>query len=108
MLRQEHPKAFFVIVNGDSVDEVFAHGRLVLIDPDVEPHDRDFVAIIVNGDEVTIKRIFFAGDVIVLHPASTNPKHKARTIDVSNPDAPPVRILGVAVWDVAAKSQVYR
>jgi repressor LexA len=107
-VRSKHPKAFFLIISGDSMDKVFDDGRYVLIDPDGDPHDKDIVAVIVNGDEATIKRIFFAGDVIVLHPDSTNGKHKARTIDVSNPDAPPVRILGVAVWDVPAKSGPYR
>jgi repressor LexA len=107
-VRSAHPNAFFVILSGDSMDKVFNDGRYVLVDPEADPHDRDIVAILVNGDEATIKRIFFAGDVIVLHPDSTNPKHKARTIDVSNPDAPPVRILGVAVWDVAAGSRTYR
>ena len=107
-VKSEHPNAFFLVARGDSMDNLFPDGAYVLIDPDSGPHDRDVVAIIVNGDEATIKRIFFAGDVIVLHPDSTNPKHKAQTIDVSRTDAPMVRILGVAVWHCLPVGYKYR
>ena len=97
-VRNAHPDGFFLIVKGDSMDKLFPDGAYVYIDPKAIPHDRDVVAILVNGDDATIKRVFFAGDVIVLHPDSSSPRHKARTIDVNDSDAPPVRILGKAVW----------
>lgn len=106
-VRSEYPDAFFLIVNGDSMDKVLPHGCFALIDPKKEPRDKDIVAIIVNGDEATVKRIYFAGDVIVLHPDSTNPKHKARSIDIHSPDAPPVRILGVVVWHALPRGFKY-
>lgn len=97
-IAKNHPNGFFLTVSGDSMDKIMPDGSLVYFDKDVEVRSGDIVAVTVNGDDATMKRIFFAGDTIVLHPESNNPAHRDRSIDASDPDAPNVRILGKAVW----------
>lgn len=97
-IARDHPNGFFLTVSGDSMDKIMPDGSLVYFDKDAEVRSGDIVAVTVNGDDATMKRIFFAGDTIVLHPESNNPSHRDRSIDANDPDAPNVRVLGKAVW----------
>ena len=92
-----HPHAFWLVVAGNSMNRLFPEGALVLVDPDVEVHSGDVGAIFVNGDDATIKRVYFEGDTVRLHPESWDPEYRDRTIDPSDPDAPAVRVIGRAV-----------
>ena len=96
-LWEEHQKAFYLRVSGDSMDKLFPDGCLILIDPEASVSSGDVAAIFVNGDDATVKRIFFAGDTIVLHPESHNSAHRDISIDSSDPDAPAVRVIGKVV-----------
>lgn len=90
----EHPNAFYLVASGDSMDRLIPDGAFVLIDPDAEVHSGDVAAVLVNGFDATLKRVFFAGDTIVLHPESHNPEHHDRTIDKTDPDSPLFRVIG--------------
>ena len=92
-----HPHAFWLVVAGNSMNRLFPEGALVLVDPDVEVRSGDVGAIFVNGDDATIKRVYFEGDTVRLHPESWDPDYRDRTIDPSDPDAPAVRVIGRAV-----------
>ena len=92
-----HPHAFWLVVAGNSMNRLFPEGALVLVDPDVEVRSGDVGAIFVNGDDATIKRIFFEDGTVRLHPESWDPDYRDRTIDPSDPDAPAVRVIGRAV-----------
>lgn len=92
-----HPGAFYLIVGGDSMDRIIPEGSLVLIDPDVEVHSGEVAAVLVNGCDATLKRVYFAGDTIVLHPESHNSEHHDQTIDKTDPDAPLFRVVGKAI-----------
>lgn len=92
-----HPNAFWLVVAGNSMNRLFPEGALVLVDPDVEVRSGDVGAIFVNGDDATIKRIFFEDGAVRLHPESWDPDYRDRTIDPSDPDAPAVRVIGRAV-----------
>ncbi len=92
-----HPHAFWLVVAGNSMNRLFPEGALVLVDPDVEVHSGDVGAIFVNGDDATIKRIFFEDGTVRLHPESWDADYRDRTIDQSDPDAPAVRVIGRAV-----------
>lgn len=92
-----HPNAFWLVVAGNSMNRLFPEGALVLVDPDAEVRSGDVAAIFVNGDDATIKRIFFEDGSVRLHPESWDPDYRDRTIDPSDPDAPAVRVIGRAV-----------
>lgn len=84
---------------GDSMDMDFPDGAHLY----VVPHDKcpvqsgDIALVKVNGDDATIKRYSLIDGLVVLTPESTNPEHKRRVIDSSDPDAPEVRLLAKVV-----------
>lgn len=92
-----HPNAFWLVVAGNSMNRLFPEGALVLVDPDSEVRSGDVAAIFVNGDDATIKRVYFEDGTVRLHPESWDPEYRDRTIDPSDPDAPAVRVIGRAV-----------
>lgn len=96
-LWQRHPHAFWLEVAGSSMNRLFPEGSLVLIDPDEEVRNGDVAAVFVNGDDATLKRVFFEGDSMRLHPESYDPEYPDRVIDRADPDAPAVRTIGKAV-----------
>lgn len=93
----EHERAFWLTVSGNSMNRLFPDGSLVLIDPDEEVRNGDIAVVFVNGDDATLKRVYFEGNAIRLHPESYDPEYRDRVIDPSDPDAPEVRIIGKAV-----------
>lgn len=96
-LASGHAHAFWLVVAGNSMNRLFPEGALVLVDPDTEVRSGDVAAIFVNGDDATIKRVYFEGGSVRLHPESWDPEYRDRTIDPSDPDAPAVRVIGRAV-----------
>ena len=96
-LKRKHPDAFWLVVSGNSMNRLFADGSLVLIDPKATVNDGDVAVVFVNGDDATLKRVFFEGDSIRLHPESYDTEYRDRIISESDPDAPDVRIIGKAV-----------
>lgn len=100
-VRDAHPRGFWLSVAGNSMNRLFPEGTLVLIDPDMTVRDGDVAVVFVNGDDATLKRVYFEGDAIRLHPESYDPEYPDRLIDQSDPDAPEVRIVGRAVTYMA-------
>ena len=96
-LWQQHPNGFWLTVSGNSMNRLFAEGTLVLIDPDEEVRNGDVAVVFVNGDDATLKRVYFDGETVRLHPESYDIDYRDRVIDRSDPDAPSVRVLGKAV-----------
>ena len=99
-----HPNGFFLSVTGDSMDLRYPDGGMVYVDPDED----DIVsgkcyAVLVNGCDATLKQVFKGGDTVILHPLSSNPEHRDRTIDTTDPDAPFFLIVGRVVWYVGVE-----
>lgn len=96
-LWQAHPNGFWLTISGNSMNRLFADGTLVLIDPDEEVRNGDVGVVFVNGDDATLKRVYYDGETVRLHPESYDTEYVDRVIDRSDPDAPEVRVLGRAV-----------
>lgn len=96
-LWQAHPNGFWLTVSGNSMNRLFAEGTLVLIDPDEEVRNGDVGVVFVNGDDATLKRVYYDGETVRLHPESYDTEYVDRVIDRGDPDAPDVRVLGKAV-----------
>lgn len=96
-LWQAHPNGFWLTVSGNSMNRLFAEGTLVLIDPDEEVRNGDVGVVFVNGDDATLKRVYYDGETVRLHPESYDTEYVDRVIDRSDPDAPDVRVIGKAV-----------
>jgi repressor LexA len=91
---------FYIKVQGDSMNNVLMDGQMALVDTHAEIRNGDIALVKVNGDEATIKRVRLTDGVAILEPDSTNPEHKRRIIDETDPDAPAVRLLGKVVYAV--------
>lgn len=84
-------------VSGNSMNRLFPDGSLVLVDRSARVRNGDVAAVFVNGDDVTVKRVYLDGKSVVLHPESYDPDYMDRTIDSSSPDAPAVHFFGKVV-----------
>jgi DNA polymerase V len=63
---------FFVKVTGDSMEGAgIHHGDLLVVDRSIEPHDKNIVIAVING-ELTVKRIRIRSRKITLQPENKN------------------------------------
>lgn len=91
---------FFIRINGDSMDRQLVDGTYALIDVHAQVKSGDIALVKVNGDDATVKRVKLLDGIAVLEPDSSNPDHRRRMIDSSDPESPEVRILGKVVYAV--------
>lgn len=91
---------FFIRINGDSMDRQLVDGTYALIDVHAQVKSGDIALVKVNGDDATVKRVKLLNGIAVLEPDSSNPSHRRRMIDSSDPESPEVRILGKVVYAV--------
>lgn len=89
-----HERAFWLVVSGNSMNRLFPEGSLVLVDPSLDVRDGDVAAVFVNGDDATLKRVYFEGGSVRLHPESHDPEYADRVIDPADPLAPEFRPIG--------------
>ena len=96
---ESHPRAFGGTPAGSSMDLVFRDDEIAICDPDMEVRDGSVALVGVNGDEATIKRVFFAGNTIVLHAESTMAdEYPDIAINTKDPASPPVHLIGEIFW----------
>lgn len=96
-LRRSHPEAVWVLVESDAMDRVVPRGCLVLVDPEGEVSSGDVVAVSIGGADITIQRVYYAGDTVVLHSESTNPLYHDLSIDRTNSESPSLVVMGRVV-----------
>ncbi len=91
---------FYVRVTGDSMNNCLMDGQCALVDTHSEVGSGDIALVKVDGDDATIKRVKLLDGIVVLEPDSTNPAHRRRIIDGTDPDSPEVRLIGKVVYAV--------
>lgn len=91
-----HPNAYFLTVEGDCMDKAYPEGCHVLVDPDREPQNSSIAAVMIDGAECVMRRLYRGADVLMLSPESSNPKH--RDIVVRKGDGRTVELVGTVVW----------
>lgn len=99
MIRR-HPKAFFLEVEGESMNRVLPNGCLALVDPTLRDHvvSGNAYAVCVNGHDATIKRVRVLENGVELDPDSTDPTFHPTVYDSTVPDTETVTIIGEVVW----------
>ena len=95
-LLNSNDKYAWIQASGNSMNRDFADKTMVLLNLSKEVRNGDIAAVFVNGDDVTIKQVFFEDDAIRLHPRSYDPEYMDRVIDKNTPGAPEVRFFGRA------------
>lgn len=98
---EEHPDAFLLTVEGESMNRVLPNGCYALIDPceDVERDNQPY-AVCVNGYDATIKRVHKLENGFELRPDSTDPTIKPKVYDYGEPGTEQITIIGRVVYYV--------
>lgn len=67
---------FGLIVEGDSMNNEFNEGDIVIVEKDSHVESGQIGVVMINGYNATVKRINYQKDMIVLLPESNNPIHE--------------------------------
>lgn len=99
-IRRRHPNAFFLTVDGESMNNVLPNGCYALVDPEKKSPvvDGTAYAVCVNGYDATIKRIKQLENGVELIPDSKDPTFHAQVYDRSVEGTESITIIGEVVW----------
>ncbi|MDU4969432.1 MAG: XRE family transcriptional regulator [Atopobium minutum] len=99
-LLHKHPKAFFLTVDGESMNRTLPNGCLALIDPVLkDPIINNAVyAVCVNGYDATVKRVRQLENGVELVPDSTDPTFHPMVYDHTVAGTESITIIGRVVW----------
>lgn len=99
-IRRRHPNAFFLTVDGESMNNVLPNGCYALVDPEKKSPvvDGTAYAVCVNGFDATIKRVKPLSNGYELIPDSIDPTYRPQIFDFNEIDTQPVSIIGEVVW----------
>ena len=99
-IRRRHPNAFFLTVDGESMNNVLPNGCYALVDPEKKSPvvDGTAYAVCVNGYDATIKRIKQLENGVELIPDSKDPTFHAQVYDKTVEGTESITIIGEVVW----------
>lgn len=99
-IRRRHPKAFFLMVEGESMNNVLPNGCYALVDPEKKSPvvDGTAYAVCVNGYDATIKRIKQLENGVELIPDSKDPTFHAQVYDKTVEGTESITVIGEVVW----------
>lgn len=99
VLAKRYPGAFYLKVQGESMNRKLPNGCYALVDPQVtEAIDGKVYAVCVGTSEATVKRVRKLSSGIVLEPDSTDPSFTPMVFDDSNELEQTLSIIGRIVW----------
>lgn len=87
---------FGLKIHGDSMSKIVPDGAIGIFEKTCELQNGEVGAILVNGDDATVKRFYKLNNSIVLEPDSYNPDQKP--IVIEGEGSPTVTIIGKLVW----------
>lgn len=85
---------FALLIKGDSMSRVVPEKFTAIFVKDEAPEDGDIVAVLLDGDEATIKRYRETSMAYIFEPDSYNPVHQPITVNKEKADSGYCRILG--------------
>lgn len=98
-IMEQHPNAFLLRVDGESMNRVLPNGSYALVDPcdEVESSGKPY-AVCVNGYDATIKRVRRLSNGFELAPDSTDPTFRSVVYDYGIEGTETITIIGRVVW----------
>ncbi|MEI7667452.1 MAG: XRE family transcriptional regulator [Erysipelotrichaceae bacterium] len=90
---------FGLVVAGDSMNRIIPDGYIAVLQKTSTLENGEIGALLVNGNDATLKKLIKLTEYVVLEPLSFNPEHKPLLIGKNEPD---VQVLGKLVWACAA------
>ncbi len=99
VLAKRYPGAFYLRVQGDSMNRKLPNGCYALVDPLVtETIDGKVYAVCVGASEATVKRVRKRNGGIVLEPDSTDPSFTPLVFDDADECEQTLSVIGQVVW----------
>ena len=97
---REHPHAFLLKVDGESMSNVLPNGCFALVDPDRKTDiiNGNAYAVCVNGYAATIKRVVKLANGFELAPDSKDPTYKPMIYDYGVEGTETITVIGEVVW----------
>ncbi|MEG2533645.1 MAG: XRE family transcriptional regulator [Gordonibacter sp.] len=97
---RNHPQAFFLEVEGESMNRKLPNGCYALIDPSRKDTvlDNHAYALCVNGYDATIKRVCRLNNGFKLVPDSIDPTYKPIIYDYGVEGTEEITVIGEVVW----------
>ena len=95
------PNLFGLMVVGDSMNKIIPNGYIAVLQKTASLDDGTIGAVLVNGSDATLKKVYRIKDGILLEPQGYNPEHQPLVF--KDDDNVQVRILGKLVWSCAAR-----
>jgi len=94
MINIENRNVFYLKVKGDSMNREFDDGSYVLVDRDLQVEKGEIAALMLNGDEATVKKVSWDDNFFTLIPMSYNEEHYPQVINLEEED---VKIIGKVI-----------
>lgn len=90
---------FYLKIVGDSMDEEFKEGSMVLVEHQTHNYIENgkIGVVLIDGLEATVKKIIINDSKITLIPCSSNAEHEIKTYDIEKDE---VRIIGRVVVSI--------
>lgn len=99
--RFANKQVFALQIKGDSMNKVLPDGCIGLFEKTSTLENGEIGAIMVNGDDATIKKFYRLTDSYVLEPVSFNPEHHPLII---KDGTVPVHAIGKLIWYCSKES----
>ena len=94
LMNVDNKNVFYLKVKGESMNKEFPNGSFVLINRDVQVENGEIAAVLVNGDEATVKKIFQQDHYLTLMPLSNDESFNPEIIDLRKEE---VTIIGKVI-----------
>lgn len=99
--RFANKQVFALQIKGDSMNKVLPDGCIGLFEKTSTLENGEIGAIMVNGDDATVKKFYRLTDSYVLEPVSFNPEHHPLII---KDGTDPVSVIGKLIWYCSKES----
>lgn len=98
-LRMRYPKAFFVRVEGTSMNRTLPNGCLALVDPtQTQIDEHGAFAFMTENYEFAIKRVKILPNGFELRPDSYDPIHRPLAFEGTQEENPNLMVVGRVIW----------
>src|SRR5690606_2874751 len=94
MMKLVKKNCFYLQIKGESMNREFPNGSFVLVDRDVQVENGDIAAVLVNGDEATVKKINRKDNILTLIPMSYDDSFYPEAINLETTE---VTIIGKVI-----------
>jgi repressor LexA len=94
LMKLQNRNVFYLEVKGESMNREFPNGSFVLVERDAQVENGEIAAVLVNGDEATVKKINRKDNILTLIPMSNDESFYPEAINLEKTE---VKIIGKVI-----------